>query len=392
VIATLALSAMLSTTYVVGLSAFLPFIADEFDTSVPVLGQITTIVFLIGAAGGILIGPLADRHGQRRFQMCGAILVIVGALGTAAATGFGTLLIVRLATALSAGMLNAVTLAAAANLFGGDERRKALSWVISGVAGGPIVGVPFLTLVASVSNWRVAHVALALLAAVVLALQWSFLPAGQRGGDSAPFRISSLLAAYRPLVRSRPMLAIFTAHCARVIAWVGIMTYMAAFLSGKHGLSEGEIGWAVMITGLGYFTGSRLAGGRLGFLPLRPLYALTTALMGAAMLAALTLPIGPIGVIGIVTVAALFASASFVCQTTLLANETPAGRSTTMSLNSTFFNIGSAGGGAVGGGLIALSGYTALAVGLAGFSVVSALLVWRPRRQEETEPAIEPVR
>jgi predicted MFS family arabinose efflux permease len=63
-----------------------------------------------------------------------------------------------------------------------------------------------------------------------------------------------------------------------------------------------------------------------------------------------------------------------------------------MSANSIFFNLGSAGGGAVGGGLIALSDYSALALGLAGLSVVSALLVYRPGREREVEPAIETAR
>jgi hypothetical protein len=51
--------------------------------------------------------------------------------------------------------------------------------------------------------------------------------------------------------------------------------------------------------------------------------------------------------------------------------------------------LGSA-GGAVCGGLIAFSGYTALALGLAGFALLSALLIWHPGWQEELELSIEP--
>lgn len=286
-------------------------------------------------------------------------------------------------------MLNAVTLAATASLFSGDERRRAMSWVIAGVSCGPIIGVPFLTLVAAISDWRVSFLALALVALLVLALQWTVLPRGQTSYDGAPFRVSSLLAAYRPLLSSRPMLAIYTAHFTRVIAWVGIMTYLTAYLRVQFGLSEGEIGWAVMTVGAGYFAGSLLAGGRLGNIPLRPLYVLSTALMGAALLAALTVQAGPAGTIGLTIVAAICASASFVCQTTLLANETPAGRSTTMSLNSTFFGLGSAGGGAAGGALIALGGYSTLAIGLAGFALLSAGIMAGSLRVAAPDPSIE---
>jgi predicted MFS family arabinose efflux permease len=60
-----------------------------------------------------------------------------------------------------------------------------------------------------------------------------------------------------------------------------------------------------------------------------------------------------------------------------------------MSANSIAFALGSAGGGAVGGGLIALGGYSTLAYGLAGFAAVSALLVWQPVRQVAPEPSVE---
>ena len=63
VVAALASTAFLGPLNSMALNAFLPFIADDLDTSVPVLGQITTMVFLLGALNGLLIGPLADRYG-----------------------------------------------------------------------------------------------------------------------------------------------------------------------------------------------------------------------------------------------------------------------------------------------------------------------------------------
>jgi DHA1 family inner membrane transport protein len=391
-IAILATTSVLGVLNLGGLNAFLPFIADDVETSVPVLGQITTIVFLIGAAGGLVIGPLADRFGQRRFQMCGAVLVILASLGTAIATSFGTLLVARLISALSGGMLQAVTLASAATIFTGDERRKAMSWVIGGMAGGPIVGIPLLTLIASVSSWRVSFVALAAFAVVVLLLQRAILPADRAAAHHSPLHVRLLLDAYRPLLRSRATLALYAANFTRAIAWVGFLTYFGVFLHDMHGLDEREIGWGYMVGGAGYFAGSLLAGGRLGDAGLRPLFALTTTLMGGVVVATLAAPFGPVVAIGLTGLVGLVGSASFVSLTTLLATTSPAGRSTTMTLNSTAFALGSAGGGAVGGGLIALSGYTALAIGLAGFSVLSVLLVWRPGWREVFEPSIEPAR
>jgi predicted MFS family arabinose efflux permease len=48
----------------------------------------------------------------------------------------------------------------------------------------------------------------------------------------------------------------------------------------------------------------------------------------------------------------------------MLASESPAGAATTMVLNGSVLNLGAAGGASLCGILIALSGYSALAIGL----------------------------
>lgn len=391
-IAALALSGTLGATHLVGFSAFIPFIADDLGSSVPVVGQITTAVFLIGALSGIAIGPLADRYGHGRFQMLGTLIVIAGSLGTAIAPNLPALFAVRTVSAFSNGMLAAVTLAATATLFSGNERHRAMSWVVTGIAGGPVIGVPFLTTIASVAGWRGAFVALALAAAPVLILQYRIFPRPRPVAGADPFRLTSLIQPYQPLVRHRATMVLYTSHFLRAVAWIGILTYFSAFLDAQYGLDEREIGWATMVAGAGYFAGSMLARGRLAGYPLRPLYSLTTALMGCCLVATLVLPVHPAASTAFVAAAAVFGSLSFICQTTLLANTTPAGQGTTMSLNAAFFGIGSAAGGAVGGGLIALGGYDALAMGLAGFALLSSGLMAGSLRVAAPDPSIEPSR
>jgi predicted MFS family arabinose efflux permease len=67
---------------------------------------------------------------------------------------------------------------------------------------------------------------------------------------------------------------------------------------------------------------------------------------------------------------------------TLLVQETPAGKGTTMVLNGTLLNVGSAVGAALGGGLIAIGGYTALGLGLPIFGLGAAALAWWPSRRD----------
>jgi predicted MFS family arabinose efflux permease len=66
-----------------------------------------------------------------------------------------------------------------------------------------------------------------------------------------------------------------------------------------------------------------------------------------------------------------------VAITILLTTNTPTGAGTTMALSGSFFNPGAACGSAIGGALLALSGYEAVAMGLPVFALGAALLSWR---------------
>jgi predicted MFS family arabinose efflux permease len=85
------------------------------------------------------------------------------------------------------------------------------------------------------------------------------------------------------------------------------------------------------------------------------------------------------------SVAAAICSVSVVA---LLADESPAGAGTTMVLNGSVLNLGTAGGAVLGGALIAFGGYVALGLGLPLFALAAAALAWWPgSRQEGTIPS-----
>jgi predicted MFS family arabinose efflux permease len=100
-------------------------------------------------------------------------------------------------------------------------------------------------------------------------------------------------------------------------------------------------------------------------------------LMGLAFSAVL----GPIGTVALLPFAACAGAFGWVAIASLLTAESPAGAGTTMTLHGSLFNLGAAAGGAIGGLLLALAGYGALAIGLPVFGLGSALLAWWPARR-----------
>jgi MFS transporter, DHA1 family, inner membrane transport protein len=346
--------------------------ADDLGTSVPLLGQATSILFFLAAGVSIFVGPVADARGYRRLLMGGLLAVVVCSLGTALATSYWMLVCVRLTGAFATGALSGIALAVAANSFEGNARRRAIGWVTSGVAGGAIAGIPLLTIIGSLGGWRLSVFSLAAVGLILMVLvRWS-LPDDARHD---PVNAHSILHAYVPIARSPSMLALYLASGLRSIGWTGFFVYTGAFYTLKYGLDIQAVGWAYMMGGLGFFLGIRTSASMLDDRPLRPIFVGTTASSGLAVGALLLLPVGLFTSIALMTAAAIALGFSTVCMSTLLAAETPTGRGTTMSLNAGMLVLATALGGSIGGGLIALGGFTTLGVGLPIFMLLSSSAV-----------------
>jgi predicted MFS family arabinose efflux permease len=166
------------------------------------------------------------------------------------------------------------------------------------------------------------------------------------------------------------------------------LTYVGAFLAQAMGMATGHIGLVYMVGGSAFFLGNVAAGGWLARVPMRQLavggYLVMALLMGMAF----TARFGVWGTVALIVVAALAMGLGMVSLMTLFLAETPTGAGTTMTLSGSLFNLGAAGGGAIGGLLLAYSGYEALAIGLPLFGLGAAALSWQPVRVEEAAPPV----
>ena len=377
IILILSLAAMLGMVNMASLGAFMPVISRDLDVSIPVLGQVTTATFIGAAIVSIFAGPMADFYGKRRVLVVGLFAVVLSALGTSLAPSFGWLFAARLISSVSAGVMAGTTLATAGTLFDGDERRRAMSWIASGIASGAIVGIPFLTVIASFTSWRGSYGVVSGLAMIWVVLIRRQLP--DDSADGGQFRVRMILSAYRPLIGNSTMMRLYGSTITRAIGWIGTLTYIGAYLGDELGLGTSQIGWAYMAGGGGYFIGTKVAGGRLGGHDLKVIYGVGTIAMGIFLGLAVALPVGAVAAIAIITLAAIAGGFGWVALVTLVSSSSPAGQGTTMSLNAAMFQVGSALGGLCGGLLLAFGGYATLGLGLMGFAILATSLVWQPK-------------
>ena len=382
----LCLSAFLAALNFFAPTPFYPQMARDLQTTVPLLGQVVTLMALISAGLGLLAGPLADRYGYRWPLVIGLLAIAVGLLGTGLAPTYPVLLGLGVVMGLGDALAYSLPFAIAATYFSGLAQRRAIAWTIGALSTAPIIGVPLLAAVGGLTNWRVALVTAGVAALGVAGFVAAVLPA-DRLRPASRLRARALLAAYTPLLRHPPSLRFLGVSALRGLWWVGLLTYMGAFLGTVVGFSPQHVGLVYALAGAAYTAGSIAAGSHLGGASPRLVVAVSSVIGGVLVAPMFLFPV-PWVVLPLLLVTSVAAAVCSVSVVALLADESPAGAGTTMVLNGSVLNLGTAGGAILGGALIAFGGYAALGIGLPLFALVAAALAWWPgSHQVETIPS-----
>jgi MFS transporter, DHA1 family, inner membrane transport protein len=365
------------------LGPFLPFIADEFGTSVALLGQVPAMSMLLAAVLGLVAGPIADHVGHRHALLGGLFIAVVSSAGIGLAPGYVPLLLAALAGAGARAFAQPIAVVIAGTLFRGEHQRRAISWVTAGATGAVLVGIPVLTTVAELLGWRVAFVALAGFTALLLFAATRIIDIAQARPDTA-WTIGGMLGSYWPLLNHGPTATLIGAAFVGSIGIWLMATYVGAFYSERFGFSIQQIGWVYLVPGATLLIGNLLVGGRVGRLSLRPLVVINRILCGVAVAGLFMLPITALTGVGLLAVQGLTTGIATTAVAILLIRESPVGRATTMTLNIAAVSLGTAVGSALGGLLLAVSGFWL--IGLFGllFSCSSAGLVWWYQEPGET--------
>jgi predicted MFS family arabinose efflux permease len=385
VIAALCVASFLAALNFFGTAPFYPDIARDLDTTVPLVGQVTTMMILISTVLGLAVGPIADRYGYRLLLVIGVAAVGVNLIGIGLSPSYFVMLGLSVCGGLADALVFGLPLAIAGIRFTGAAQKKAMGWTIGSLSSASIIGTPILTTVGSVVGWRGALVGAGIVTMLAAWFVKTSLPEDHRQVATS-LRIRDIASAYLPVIRHRPTLRLYAASALRAVTWIGFVTYLGAYLAEGLDLGTRQVGLVYMMLGIGYAVGSVL-GARVSVLSPRVTFSIAT-LIGAAILAAVLI-ISAIAVsVPLVVVGSVAAAFAGLAVASILVNESPAGTGTTMVLNGSMVNLGASIGALIGGILISIGGYRALGVGLPVFSVAAAILALWPAH---TRDAVQPV-
>ena len=362
----------------IALAPVLVGVAADFDVSTAAAGQLRTIAGLAAGLTALALPAATRRLSLRGLLLCGAVLLGIGSLASAAAPSFALLAVAQLPVGAGVAALAASATAAAAEWVSPGARTHVLSWALIGNPAAWIVGMPLIGLLGQ-ATWRYGWLALPLTAAL-----GAGVAVARRPGSTPSAADGDGLRATLADPRLRRWVL---AELAAQSGWIGVLVYAGALFTESYGTSPALTGVFLSVSAAAFTVGNfvfrRVADADD---TRRPLIRLA---LGMGVLVMLLGAVRPTAAVSM----AFFAATAFLGGgRTLLGSSygfrtSPERRVAAMAARAAANQFGYFVGAAVGGVALAAWGYAGLGVLLGLLFVVAAATLTPPRRRRATSPA-----
>ena len=135
-------------------SASLPNMADDLDTTESFLAWSVTGLFLVMAVGTPVLGRLGDVIGHRRVFIAGAIVLSVGTVLCGIAPNALSFVIARMVTGAGIAATLPTGTALIMHAYSLDERSRAMGWFQMAMTGAPVLGLVIGGPLIELYGWR----------------------------------------------------------------------------------------------------------------------------------------------------------------------------------------------------------------------------------------------
>ena len=218
--------------------SLLPRLASDFNVTAGVAGLVIIGFSICYGLSQLVFGPLGDRYGKARLVSIALFGCTAGALASALAPGFATLVGARGIWGIAAAGVIPLSMAWIGDAVPYEQRQATLAHLLTGTLGGMMAGQLAGGLFAdSASGWRGAFFTMAAgyaVVAILLALRVRRLPAVPAAASSnRPTFRAQLLS----VLRTGWARAVLAAGLAEGIFLLGPMAYLPAYLHQRFGLS-----------------------------------------------------------------------------------------------------------------------------------------------------------
>ncbi len=356
------------------ISGILIGVSDDLAVSIPVAGLLVT-----GYAAGVAVGGPVLALLMTRMPLKPAILVVmvifaVGQLFCALAPNYELLLAARLISACGHGVFFGVASVAVSHLVPENRRGAALSLLVGGITVANILGLPAGTAIGNAFGWRVTFVVIAALALLSVIAVWFTLPSQIKGEDEAD---APLGKQARQLLHQEVWLSYLTIAII-MVGQLAFGTFQVAILTEVTGLEPVVmVPIYLLIGGAGAVAGIWLGGKGADW----NVGATMLIVVVGQIACFVTLLFAVYSPVAVAVMLFLTSAFGFGCSTPVqvrILNGARVAPRLAATLISTAYNVGIAGGAAVGAGLLTAGVAYALlpttGIVCSGLALVTALI------------------
>jgi predicted MFS family arabinose efflux permease len=247
------------------ISPLLPLIARDFGYGEQVgeVGRLIGPAYALAAAlAALLVGPISDKYGRRRFLLYASILFGVSLLVVFFIRDFRALAIVRVFTGFAAGTFSTCSIAYVADYFPYSRRGVAMSVVQAGYFGALVVGVPVANQIAQWQSWRSSFAFFGILSLLAFVLIAALLPEDKHlmREQNLSARMARRFDNIRLVFESRERRASIAAAFFVSGGFVGFFFYLGSWLRKDLKLDLGAVNLFFIAVGIALLTGALVAG------------------------------------------------------------------------------------------------------------------------------------
>lgn len=390
VIAILFLIVFLGNSEFQMISPLLPLIASEFGMREGEVGQMIGPAYALAAAtAALVVGPISDRFGRRRFLLYASILFGASLVSIKLVSGVFMLAGVRLFTGLAAGTFSTCTIAYVADYFPYKRRGVAMSIVQAGYFGALVVGVQIANNLSQWRGWRISFVFFGLLSIVAFFSVLTLLPEDKH--HLTKLHLSTVVSRrfdrVRLLFDNRERIAAIAAAFCVSCGFVGFFFYLGSWLKSRLVFTTREFDVLFALIGVALLFGVIVAGPVSDKLGKRGVSILSTIVL-AAMLPLIPTLGRSIALYASVMAAALaFAFRQGPLQALATELVPRRARGTLVAARNTASQIGIAISTLACGQLYDRSGYRAVGVFSGLVTLAAAICIFVMKEPVESEPA-----
>ena len=341
-------------------------LADSLQVSVPTAGQLLGLAALVMCLGAPLTAAFTSQIDRRRLLRFSMGLYCLGHLACAFAADYAMLAVLRPISVLGAAIFTPQAAATIGLMVPPERRGRALTTIFLGWSLASVAAMPLGSLIAGHLHWRGGFVLVAVLSAIAFFWVGRVVPRGLTVPRLSP-------SSWLQVARSGRLTMLLGATLVMASGQFVLMAYIAPSLRDMTGASPTVLAAFMVVNGIFGVLGNTRLMRRIGDTGADRAAneALTSMLIGMllwALAATLGLP-WPVIVLSM-AFWGFGAFASNSAQQARLAASAPGLASASIALNSSGMYAGQTIGAALGGLVIASSGYALL--GWLGAAVLAA--------------------